>query len=152
MKKYDILISSVLACLLVFSGIMQMYLKTEPQVVMLVFGVTTLIILFLDQKRLANGMFIALFGVLLAALYFILMVALAGSMSDPHIDELGRKRPTMPMVEFFLGLLGALILTPLTISAFFKTRWDHRNIKIAASALFCAITAVIFIVREVRYW
>lgn len=152
MKKIDILISGVLACLLIFLGVVQASLKGAPQIVMLVWGGLTLVSLLMSQGRVANFMFTVLFGTLLAVAYFALIFLFTGWMSGPYIDSEGIGRHPMPTGELFLGFVGALVLTPFTISTYRKTHWHHRGIKITASALFCAITAVVFIVTEVRYW
>ena len=152
MKKIDILISGVLACLLIFSGVVQASLKGAPQIVMLVWGGLTLLSLLMNQGRVANFMFTVLFGILLAAAYFALIFLFTSWMSGPYIDSKGIRRHPMPTGELFLGFVGALVLTPFVISTYRKTHWHHRGIKITASALFCAITAVVFIVTEVRYW
>ena len=152
MKKTDILISVVLACLLIFSGVVQTSLKGAPQIVMLVWGGLTLLSLLMSQGRVANFMFTVLFGTLLAVAYFALIFLFTSWMSDPYIDSEGIRRHPMPTGELLLGFVGASVLTPFTISIYRKTHWHHRGIKIAASALFCAITAVVFIVTEVRYW
>ena len=152
MKKIDILISVVLACLLIFSGVVQTSLKGAPQIVMLVWGGLTLLSLLMSQGRVANFMFTVLFGTLLAVAYFALIFLFASWMSDPYIDSEGIRRHPMPTGELLLGFVGAFVLTPFTIFTFRKIHWHHRGIKIAASALFCVITAVVFIVTEVRYW
>jgi glucan phosphoethanolaminetransferase (alkaline phosphatase superfamily) len=149
MNKIDILISGILACLIILSGVMQMSLKGSPQIVMLIWSALTLLSLLISQGRVASFMFTILFGTLLAAAYFALGYTFAGWMSSLHINPEEIEHPSMPLGQVLLGFVGTLILTPLTI---YHKHWHHRGIKITASALFFIITTVVFIVTEVRYW
>lgn len=151
MTRTDILIGLILLGLLAFSGSMQMGMKGEPLLVMLVFGVLTLLSLLMNLQ-IANRMFMLLFGVILAMAYFVLTFMLASSMTDPFVDSNGVVHATMPTGELFLGLLSSLILTPWTMLKFYKLQWHHRTIKIVIMALFCLMMAVIYYVSEVRYW
>lgn len=150
-KISDLIISITFICLLIGTNFMQTYLKNDPQIYMLLFGLITLTSFFAKNPFKTS----IPFYILLSIIFFVNVNILTSIIVDiiyPNdgwiIDENGEQFRVMAM-NWIWGIIIGFITTPLFIILYHKKINRNSVLEIGFTILFMNSTTLIYIIYEI---
>lgn len=135
----------LLLLILVISGVMQVRLKSFPQVFIIVFSVITLLSFLQKYKNISKILFFSLVGTLLSFGIFITTVWFLNFVFPESnvIDVNGEEKYVTNMMWVF-GIPVALIVTPLVLFYYHKFNKENTKMEILFLVLFIILTSINF--------
>lgn len=148
-RKLNIFIGLFFVVLLIGMGILQTHLKSKPQILMLIFGLITLISFILKLPKTSTWLFYILIGTMLFVSYFTLVDKIIDFLNPNRgwVEYQGERYRVMDM-NWIWGVFFGFILSPLTIILYHKKKLRNRSLEIGLLTFFLVITSVIYIVNE----
>lgn len=149
-KTSTLIIIALFTVSLFSTAIMQMHIKSNPRIIMLAFGVLTLIFLLGKQKFIASILFYILAGTMIFITCFLLTDWLIGIINpDRGWAVSGAERHRTMDMSWIWSMLISLVFTPLTLHFYHKKKNNNRAMEIAVTVVFIIITAIIYVKREI---
>lgn len=146
----NILTGLFFAILLTLTGILQSDLKAMPQLVMIAFGIVTLVsFIFIPGSMLTTLLFYTVTGFMLYCAFFELSEYVVDFLYPERgwIEHEGGKKRVMDMSWIWSVAVG-FVLSPLTLVLYHRSKLRNPSLEMGVCALFLVMTVVIYIVLE----
>lgn len=150
-KLSDIVIGLLFVGLVIGTAMMQVHLKSGPQLLMLVFGLIVLASLLAGKHFKTPVPFYLFIGAMVFTNAFMLTTHFANVMNPDSgwiVDSNGVRQRVMNMTWIW-GVLSGLILTPLAILVYHKFIKRQPILEISTTVLFLVLTAMVYVQHEI---
>lgn len=141
-SKYGVVF--LLLSLLIISGIMQTKLKSSPQVFMIILGGITLLCFAQKNKNISTALFYSLVGILLSFVFSMTTVWVLNLIfSESNVIEIEGEKRYVSNMFWLWGISVTIILTPLVLFNYHKSRYRNRRVEVLFLILFVISTTFI---------
>ena len=147
-NRIDILIGVALVIIFIYPCLFLTDLKRNPVLFVSLFAGITLASFFIKQNTISTTLFYILSGVMLFVDYVFLICWIIGII-DPNKGTVlfSDKREHVMDMTWIWGVVLGLLLTPLTLAMYNKSKRRNRKLEIAVTAIFFIVTAIIWLYK-----
>lgn len=145
-RLLDVFVGIIFAGSLVGMGFMQTRLKDGPQLLLLAFGLLTVVSFYAKPPFRSSVPFYILLGAMLYTSIFLLVHLITNSIAPDTawiIDAHGERRRVMGM-NWIWGVLAGLILSPLMLILYHRKVRRNRILEISLTVVFILSTGIIY--------